>query len=129
NAGIPSCRAHSAAGARAAANHIHGRLSVLRFLLTSNIPYVNPRGRSTDDRLCWCPGSDSNRHVSQRQNLNLVRLPISPPGHSLLHWLCPELDRLPHTRQCSPGTDHPFSLRQTAASKCSSRCAMTACNV
>ena len=28
----------------------------------------------------WCPGSDSNRHIFLRQNLNLVRLPISPPG-------------------------------------------------
>ena len=32
----------------------------------------------------WCPRSDSNRHVSQRQNLNLVRLPISPPGQGAL---------------------------------------------
>ena len=29
----------------------------------------------------WCPRSDSNRHGFLRQNLNLVRLPISPPGH------------------------------------------------
>ena len=32
----------------------------------------------------WCSRSDSNRHVFQRQNLNLVRLPISPPEHCLL---------------------------------------------
>ena len=31
----------------------------------------------------WCPRSDSNRHALRRQNLNLVRLPISPPGHIL----------------------------------------------
>ena len=31
--------------------------------------------------LFWCPRSDSNRHAFRRQNLNLVRLPISPPGH------------------------------------------------
>ena len=38
-------------------------------------------------RIIWCPRSDSNRHVSLRQNLNLVRLPISPPGHKLTYLL------------------------------------------
>jgi hypothetical protein len=40
----------------------------------------------------WCPGSDSNRHIFLRQNLNLVRLPISPPGpnyyNNTQHRLC-----------------------------------------
>ena len=32
-------------------------------------------------RTCiWCPEEDSNLHASRRQNLNLVRLPISPSG-------------------------------------------------
>jgi hypothetical protein len=30
----------------------------------------------------WCPGRDSNPHTFRRQNLNLVRLPISPPGQA-----------------------------------------------
>ena len=45
----------------------------------------------TKDRIEWCPRSDSNRHIFLRQNLNLVRLPISPPGHvSTYHynWKC-----------------------------------------
>ena len=28
--------------------------------------------------VCWCGRRDSNSHTSRRQNLNLVRLPISP---------------------------------------------------
>ena len=30
--------------------------------------------------ILWCPGRDSNSYTLRRQNLNLVRLPISPPG-------------------------------------------------
>lgn len=36
-----------------------------------------------DESCCkprWCPGRDSNPHAARRQNLNLLRLPISPPG-------------------------------------------------
>ncbi len=29
----------------------------------------------------WCGRRDSNSHTSRRQNLNLVRLPISPRPH------------------------------------------------
>ncbi len=31
--------------------------------------------------LSWCPRGDSNPHAVKRQDLNLVRLPISPRGH------------------------------------------------
>ena len=34
--------------------------------------------------ILWCPGRDSNSYTLRRQNLNLVRLPISPPGQQLI---------------------------------------------
>lgn len=33
----------------------------------------------------WCARPDSNRHAVKRQDLNLVRLPISPLAHCGVH--------------------------------------------
>ena len=40
----------------------------------------------------WCPGRESNPHTLRRQDLNLLRLPISPPG------LCHQPNSMPDDR-------------------------------
>lgn len=50
------------------------------------MPYaVHTASRDNYRFVMWCARPDSNRHAVRRQDLNLVRLPISPLAHCGVH--------------------------------------------
>lgn len=50
------------------------------------MPYaVHTASRDNTRFVMWCARPDSNRHAVKRQDLNLVRLPISPLAHCGVH--------------------------------------------
>lgn len=46
---------------------------------------VHIASRDNTRFVMWCARPDSNRHAVKRQDLNLVRLPISPLAHCGVH--------------------------------------------
>lgn len=46
---------------------------------------VHTASRDNNRFVMWCARPDSNRHAVKRQDLNLVRLPISPLAHCGVH--------------------------------------------
>ena len=55
-------------------------------LVTVMFPKKNTLVKLKPDKgikFCLCPGMDSNHHTLRRRHLKTVRLPISPPGHSV----------------------------------------------
>lgn len=61
------------------------------FPLDEAMEWWPPFGASEEERLGRGKkyrGQGSNLHALRRQNLNLVRLPISPPRHEILRRRC-----------------------------------------